>query len=202
MAGVDAPDRPRRMGHKASPHAAREAWKGTCLSPLPPLLALSCIPMLTKLRRSPPPNLSSKVVRRPTTSAGAAAAASALPEMDPWAAQRTAQQCLSIKYVEDLAEARQTTQTSLGLSFVFVLFIPCSLSGRPHCHSTRRDAAGERRPGTLAHWPRQGCLLPICHAPWPAWYYILMCLCSGQLSSGTKDAYLRGAVDLKVVWHR
>ncbi|CAL1140711.1 unnamed protein product, partial [Cladocopium goreaui] len=48
------------------------------------------------------------VVRRPTTSAGAAAAASALPEMDAWAAQRTAQQCLSIKYVEDLAEADLT----------------------------------------------------------------------------------------------
>ena len=150
MAGVDAPDRPRRMGHKASPHAAREAWKGTCLSPLPPLLALSCIPMLTKLRRSPPTNLSSKVVRRPTTSAGAAAAASALPEMDPWAAQRTAQQCLSIKYVEDLAEARQTTQTSLGLSFVFVLFIPCSLSGRPHCHSWSLS---------------QGVVLPCCFEP-------------------------------------
>ena len=75
--------------------------------------------------------LSCQVVPFSTTaSAGAGAGATAAPEVDRWAAQRMAQQCLSIRYVEELAEAGKKklldVNAPVAWLFVFVFFrAPC-----------------------------------------------------------------------------
>ena len=61
-----------------------------------------------------------------TASAGAGAGATAAPEVDSWAAQRMAQQCLSIRYVEELADAETKKNLNINAAiawlFVFVFF--------------------------------------------------------------------------------
>ena len=109
--------------------------------------------------------------------------------MDRWAAQRTAQQCLSIKYVENLAGARQTTQTSLRPSFSCSSVLPVRAASLPlHWKTCSRPASTKnlahrpRRPYFVARACRCSCIMS----------HDLMYLGPGLLSSGTKDAYLRG----------
>ena len=101
--------------------------------------------------------LSCQVVPYPAAaSAGAGAVATAMPQVDRWTAQRTAQQCLSIKYVEDLAEAGQTKRASLSLYIYMYMYIYIYIKPRRFTARFRvlRCPLSGRR--ALAHRPRRG----------------------------------------------